>query len=163
MKVKFKKIAELLKAIFNPKQAKRMKKSTEFLRATKLHELLGFAIEDLSTCIGRGLEVNMNCWVYFNHEEPCAVCLAGAVMVERFAIKRGEEIPLHDWRFKVLNYLRQNAIVAAFLSMQIGNDIPEDLYQKAKKIENLDLLNYSKRGLMVCLNDLHFYLKRHDL
>lgn len=45
-------------------------------------KLIRLALKDLEESINQGMSVDMNCWVEKQQEGTCAVCFAGAVMMQ---------------------------------------------------------------------------------
>lgn len=146
-----------------------MKSNKELFETTdKLHVLLGIAIQDLQTCTDNGIDIAMDTWAKSEHngesERICTVCLAGAVMVNKYSFMPDgacHYLPFAgnlNKRFKTLDCLRTGKLGKAYFEFYGVCAVFEDDFNiRVAEIET------SPHVWLTVLNRLHEYLVNLDI
>lgn len=83
----------------------------QFSEINTLHELLALALDDFEIILKDDrYQINMNVWYLAMPKQKCAVCLAGAVIANRFG---GDDTYVIDPRLYALDMLRKGDVNSA--------------------------------------------------
>ncbi len=127
-----------------------------FLKVTKLYELLKIAMLDLRWCERRGYTIDMSKWIGRNAitREVCTVCMAGSCLVRQNLSMTDAKV---DRYCQVINYLRCGYLDYAYNSF----------YQPGRHVymRHFEVCQYSldKKQFWLDIGKLYDYLVTEDI
>lgn len=143
----------------------------DFESTYKLWRLAEIALQELRACNKAGIDINMGAWVRVDNDRVCSVCLAGAVMVNEYNVRRfvssmiDSDLEGQRFRFFALDEIRCGRIADALVYLfeldsagELDNSLIRLLDDAEKKIGEFD-----KKDPIVFIGNIVKLLKKMDI